>query len=611
MRVAALPFNASEGTKPAYGRQFAAFAAEQLRVHAEADINGISFLTQIPDAQGINRVAFVNLEGEFLSYDQIKELFGQESIDQVMDGLLKEQDGSFELTVRFHGPESEEPLAQETFTYPRAEVFQLLHALVKRVADQMQIGLPEFLQGETMQFGTQDPEAFLSFIEGYDSLGYIQQANGMVTAEFSPEGAYDSLIHALELDPEFEGPYHVLVQLGRACAGYRIGSFEMTEKALLKLTELKPEGFPAYFAMGELYSAAGDHNRSSDLYEKAIQREPSDPQLYTRLGLEQLQVNMPVNAERNFRKAIELGGEDKSALDYLGMVLTQTGRAHEVPPLWLAEMEKYPESGEVRGKYAYSLLQANKEEEAMKVFEDGLEHLDDTTVLKRFYAPVLAQKDDLDRAMDFYEDCIDSAPNDVPLLMEYVQVLEKAGREVDLEEALKQVLASNPDQNVRAEVQARLIELEQPKRVESVENARAKMEQGDFEGAVRELKPLRNWLADYWKLWALLGSAYNRLQQWEDAEDAATRLLNLYPALEPAYGELATALNGQGRNDDAYNLMRFAAQNHPQSLPIHVNLALAAKRAGHTEEARQLSKQIREAVGPNEELDPVLTEIER
>ncbi|HEY0868438.1 MAG TPA: tetratricopeptide repeat protein [Fimbriimonas sp.] len=611
MRVASLPYNAAEGTKPAYGRQFAAFTAEQLRVHAEADINAVSFLTQIPDQQGVNRVAFVNLEGEFLPYDQIKDLFQQSEADLVLDGLLKENEGNFELTYRFSGPDSEEPIAQDVLVYPRSHVFELLHELVKRVANQMQIGLPEFLSGEQMQFGTEDPEAFLAFLEGYDSLGYIQQANGLVTQEFSPQGAIDSLLDAMQRDPGFEGPYHVLVQLCRACAGYQLGNFEMVQNALAKAVEIQPEPFPAYLAMGELHAAVGDHGKAADWYEKAIQREPNDPTLFTRLGVEQLASNMPVNAERNFRKAIELGGEDKSALDYLAMVLTQTGRAHEVPPLWKSELDKDPQSGEVRGKYAYSLLQAGKEQEAEQVFEEGLTQLEDNTVLKRFYAPYLTQKGDLDRAMDFYEDCLDVAPNDIPLQMEYIQVLEQAGREVDLLEALRNVLASNPDANTQAVVNARLIELEQPKRVESVDNARTKMEGGDFETAVRELKPLRNWLADYWKLWALLSSAYNRLEQWSEAEDAATRLLNMYPACEPAYGELATALNGQGRHDDAYNLMRFAAQNNPGSLPIHVNLALAAKRAGHQEEARGLAKQIREALGPNEELDPILADIER
>ena len=48
---------------------------------------------------------------------------------------------------------------------------------------------------------------------------------------------------------------------------------------------------------------------------------------------------------------------------------------------------------------------------------------------------------------------------------------------------------------------------------------------------------------------------------------------------------MVAALNAQNRNDEAYQLMRFAAANMPGSLPIHINLALAAKRAGNKDEA--------------------------
>jgi Flp pilus assembly protein TadD len=137
------------------------------------------------------------------------------------------------------------------------------------------------------------------------------------------------------------------------------------------------------------------------------------------------------------------------------------------------------------------------------------------------------------------------------------------------------------------------------------------MDAGDFDGAVRDLKPMRNWLADYWKLWALLCSAYNRLGEPKEAEDAARRLIDLFPGCEPAYGELVSALGAQGRHDEAYATMRVAASSMPASLPTHLNLALAAKRAGKVDEARALAKQIREAVGSNAEIEKILDEIEK
>lgn len=611
MKIAVLPFNAAEGTKPAYGRQFAAFASEQLRAHAGADINTVSFLTQIPAENGETRMAFVNIGDSLLPYDQLKDLFEQAQVELVQDGSLVEKDGVFSLIVRYHGKESEEPISQEEITFTRAQIFTTMHHLVKLLADKAEVGLPEFLSGEQMEFGTDNAEAFLNFLEGFDALNYIQQANGMVAHEFDPEGAINALLFAVEADSDFEGPYQVLVQICRACAAYRIGSFEVVDGALKKLSELVPGDFGAFFGLGEVYGAVGDSSKSAEFYEKAIALAPEDPALYTRLGIAQLQSGMPVNAERNFRKAMELEGEDKPSADYLANVLQQTNRGHEVPAIYKALIDTNIQNGMAHAKYAIALFQAGNTEAGEKAFESALEVLEDSTVVKRHYAPYLTSKSEFDRAMDFYEDVLDVTPTDIQVLLEYSQTLEQADRTFEVPNVLKQVLQANPDPNTRANALARLIELEQPKRAESVESARVKMESGDFEGAVRDLKPLRNWLADYWKLWFFLAASYNQLGEHKDAEEAAQRCLSIFPGCEPAVVELANAMAAQGKTEDAYQLMRFAASNNPSSLPLHLNFGLIAKRCGHEEEARALARQIREAVGPNSDIAAILDEIEK
>ncbi|MDR3691385.1 MAG: tetratricopeptide repeat protein [Fimbriimonas sp.] len=611
MKVAVLPFNATEGTKAAYGRQFAAFAAEQLRTHAQADINAVSYLTQIQAPDGTTRMAFVNIGNGLLPYEQLTDLFAQAQVDLVMDGSLTQTDDAFDLTLRFHSKESDQPLFEESTTFGIDELFSKLLWIVKTLANQAEIGLPEFLAGESMEFGTTDPKAFLLFLEGYDALSHVQQANGMVAIEFSPQPALDALLESVEMDKTFNGPYQVLVQFARACAHFRIGTFEMMDEALAKLSALVPTQFLAFFALGELHQTVNSLSKAADFYEKALTLETEDPAIYARLGIVQLQLGMPVNAERNFRRAFTMEGDDKPSGDYLAMVLTQTGRAHEVVPLWKGVVDENPQNAAAHAKYAVALFQIDKQDDAEKAFEHALEIVDENLVVKRFYAPWLVKKGDLDRAMDFYEDILDVAPNDIQVLTEYAQTLEAAGREFEVPQVMKDILASNPDPNTRAQALARLIELEQPKRVENVEAARMKMESGDMQGAISSLKPLRNWLADYWKLWAMLSSAYNATQQFTEAEEAARRLLELYPGCEPGYGELVNALHGQNKADEAYQLMKYAATHNPNSLPIHINLALAAKRVGQVQEARDLAKQIREAIGPNEELEPVLSEIER
>jgi Flp pilus assembly protein TadD len=611
MKVAVLPFNASEGTKPAYGRQFAAFASDQVRAISDAEINSVSFLTQVADEGGQQRMAFVNVP-ELLSYEQIKDLFQQAEVEVVQDGLVTQTENGFKLEVRYHGKDRDEPLQIEEFEFSKAEIFATLFRLVEMLVHYVEVALPEALTVDTM-FGTSNPDAFLNFLEGYDSLNYVQQANGQVAGQFSPQGAIDSLIASLELDPTFMGPYHVLVQLCRQCAAHRIGTFESLQSALTKLTQLYPKEFPAFLGLGEIYQSINDFGRAAEAFEKAVSIQPNDPGLYSRLGTVQMQVGMPVNAERNFRKALALEGDEKPSADLLAQVLQQTGRAHEIPPLWKSLVEKNPQDANSHAKYAISLIQAGNTEQGERAFENSLELLEDNVVIKRYYAPLLVQKEEYDRAMDFYEDVLDVAQNDIPVLIEYAQTLEAAGREFEVPKVLKTILQSNPDPNTRASTLGRLIELEQPKRVEAVESARAKMETGDFAGAVRDLRPMKNWLADYWKMWYLLSAANNQLQNFTDAEEAARKTLELFPGCEPGYSELANALTGQEKFEEAYQLMRFAASSNPSSLPLHLNLGLAAKRAGHFEEARMMAKQIREALAqdPNRtQIEPVLDDME-
>jgi tetratricopeptide (TPR) repeat protein len=612
LKVAVLPLNAGEGTKPQIGRQVSAFVADQLRSNTEADIQSVSFLTQI-EQDGASRTAFVNISDGLLEPDQLKDLFNQSQVDLSMDGLVKIVGEEMELTVRFTAKDDLEN--GETIVYPfgPSQVFDVLHNLVKKLADVAQIPLPEALSGEKMEFGTDNPEVFLKFLEGYDALNYIQQANGLVAREFNPEGAIATLIESVEGDDEFDGPYQVLVGLCRACTAYQIGTYELIEQTLIKATELAPAEFAAFFALGELYQASNQVPKAVDYFEKASQLNPEDPAILNRLANAQAGMNMFVNAERNFKKAVELEGPDKPSMDFLAGVLNATGRNHEVPALWKSIIDADNQNAVAHAKYATALIQNSKKDEGERAFETALEVLEDNVLVKRYYAPYLAQNNDLDRAMDFYEDCIDVSATDIPLLVEYAQTLQAADREFEVPQVLQTILKSNPDPNTRANTQAWLIELEQPKRVESVQLAQEKLANGDAEGAIRDLKPLKNWLADYWKMWAVLSSAYNRLGEHAEAEAAAKQLLEIFPGCEPAFGELREALNGQGKNEEAWNFMNYAFSNMPQSFGVFINLGIAAKRAGRDEEAKQIAEQINQVVSQNpdmqEELKDILAEL--
>jgi len=587
------------------------FISETVRSSTNAEINPVSYIAQVDTDSG-PRGALVNITNTLADPEWIQQMFNESEIELVSDGLLdKNENGGYKVEVRY--TLKDEPSNAQLVTYDLAEenLFATLHQMVKDYAAKVGVELPEELKGDTMEFGTDKPGTFIKFLTGYDAVHYINQVQGRVAEEFSPEPALAILLEALKEDPEFVGPYEMVVQLCRMCINARIGNFEMVEKTLKAVVETVPDDHRAWFVLGEGYQAIGDLNRASDHFEKASILEPNDPGLFARLGYVQMMLGMPTNAERNIRKAIELEGDDKPSMDLLANVLMQGGRGHEIPGLWKDLIDKNPQNAQAHAKYGIALVQNGQKEEAVKAFEYALEILENKVFVKRFYAPLLVEDGEFDRAMDFYEDCLDETPTEIPVLIEYAQTLQKADREFEVPEVLRTILSSNPDPNTRAQTQAWLLEIEQKKRTDIVEQAREKMDNGDFDGAIRDLKPMKNWLADYWKLWALMAAAYNRLNEPKEAEEAARRLLEIFPACEPGYGELLAAFGAQGRHEEGYNMMRYAAQNMQGSLPIHLNLALAAKRFGKEDEARSLAKQIREAVGPNPDIEPILQEIEK
>ncbi|MBV6458854.1 MAG: Beta-barrel assembly-enhancing protease [Fimbriimonadaceae bacterium] len=616
MTIAVLPFNAGPKTNPALARQFTNFACEIVRQHTDAELQQVAYLAQLENAPG--RMVFVNPSEQINENQLIEEMFRQSNAQHAIDGLLvAHEDGRLNMTVRTFKDQEATPAQDVQQEFTSGELFAGLRNVVKILADLAGAKLPDDYNEDINLFGTTDPQAMSHFLQGYDTLQYIEKTQGQVAPDFNPHIGMASLLQAIRSDAEWEGPYLALVNLCRLCVTSRIGNADEIDKILTELNTIVPDDWRGIYSQAELQAAMGNNAKAADLFEKCLQYEVNESGIYTRLGLAQMAAGMPVNAERNLRKAIELEAEDKPSLDILGQVLAQTGRIHELPPMWKEIVDKFPQNASARAKYAIALVHAGKFDEGVKEFERGIAEVPEHLEIKRAYAPILAGRDeatreDLDKALDFYEDSLDESPADVQLLLEYAQTLQRAERTFEVPKVLNDVLSANPDPNTRANVQAWKLEIEQEKRVEAVKVANDKLVDGDPAGALDALKPVKNWLVDYWKMWAIMATAQNQLGQHKEAEETSNRLIQLFPGCEPAYAELSDALLGQGRAEEAYNVLRYAIENVGRTVPLGLKLAFAAKNLGKADEAKMIGRQIRESIGgdidPN--LDQVLRQLE-
>lgn len=639
MQIAVLPLNAGPESRATLARQLSQFASELARSVTGKEIHGVNLMAQFPDG-GVTRFAQANPSETLNEEELISQFFANSPMEVIVDGLLAETpEGGGTLTVRKWEKGSSGPADSGEFAFLPGAFFSAARSMVEFLAQAAGGSLPAELSDDLALFGTQDQKAFADFLIGFDAVQYIERSQGAVAREFDPMPALDSLMAAYQADPEWEAPYMGAVRLCRGCIQHRLGDANVVREKLESLAESEPEDPRAPFALGELAGVVGDLNQAVDQFEKAaaslskrIQTQENELEglsgdekaagkemleamqadlapILARLGMTQAQLGMPANAERNLLKAIEIEHEPKPSTELLAGLLEGSGRSHEVPPLWKDRVDANPGNGALHARYAVSLVSAGKDAEGLREFDRALELAEDPLEVKRTYASVLAGKGELDRAMDMFEDCIDANPAEPSLLLEYANTLQSADRQFEVPKVLREVLACNIDPNTRAQTQAWLLEIEQPKRVEAVKNAADKAQAGEGQAAVAELRGLKNWLADYWKFWAVFANALNQTGSHEEAEDAGVRLLNMFPNCEPAFGELATALSGQDRDEEAYNLLRNAMSGMPGSLPIAVNLALAAKRTGRIEEAQNLGRQIKQATEDAEGLKAVFQEL--
>lgn len=618
-----LPFNAAEGVPPAYGRMFSAYPAAPLQAMTEGTLGTISFRSQVESEDG-QRLAMTNFT-EMCDLPMLKSVFEGTEADRLMDGLLEPHEGGWKLTYRLHAKGIGDPMHEESFTFGPEGLFEVLHKIKLVMAEQAQIDLDDEMKAATV-FGTENPQAFLDYLEGFDGRTYLEAAQGRVTADFNPQHGIDRLVTAIQADPAFDQAIAELSTTARMCAAYQIGSYDEVQKALERATEARTDSATLWFAMGEVNEQVGNFARASDAFEKAIrvhekewgENPEGEPRaaragVLTKLAQSQMELNMPVNAERNLRRAVELVGPESPMTELLAVTLERQGRGHEAVGLFREHVVKYPQDSRSHIRLAGSLASEGRLDDAVKVVDAALEVLeeDQKLLVKRAAAPMLAQSGDTDRAMDFYEDWLEAQPKDIPALLEYADTLQKADREFEVPPVLRNVMASEPDQNTRARTLQWLTELEQANRVQVVREAQQKLESGDADAALKDLKPMRNWLADFWPMWMVMAAAHNQKGEYQEAEETAVQLLNLYPGCEPGYNELANALNGQGRAEEGYNVLSNACRLMPTSLPLRLALGFAAKRMGRRDEALAIARGLREAVGPDDGLEQVLSELER
>jgi tetratricopeptide (TPR) repeat protein len=196
------------------------------------------------------------------------------------------------------------------------------------------------------------------------SLNRVQEAAGVLRelAEEHPD------------DPE------ILLWLGRAEAAQ--GSVESAEAHLKKAIELAPKSFEAYLALSRLMLKNNKKAQAASILAQARKEVEESADMRQLLGDSELEQGNVVEAEREYRRAIELDAGHMAALFGLGVCLRRTDKLDEAAIVFDALARRnalYPGLAMERGLVYENLGRAA---DAVQSYADALKSRPDDQTLK-------------------------------------------------------------------------------------------------------------------------------------------------------------------------------------------------------------------------------------
>src|SRR2546423_1322100 len=174
--------------------------------------------------------------------------------------------------------------------------------------------------------------------------------------------------HSLQIDPNNHAALTALGYLSRD-----MKDPVAAEKYFLKLAELYPQDYVAYFALGDLYTSSKQYERAQANYEKAFQLAPKNALVVAAAinsALEAPGHQLPIAKTWVDRTAANVAINDNpQVMRERERYLTFTGHYQEAAELGYKVIEKLPNDPEAPDYLAYDLLFLDRFDEAYKIVQ--------------------------------------------------------------------------------------------------------------------------------------------------------------------------------------------------------------------------------------------------
>ncbi len=254
-----------------------------------------------------------------------------------------------------------------TITADASDPFALQDRVAEGVVEMLALELAPRERRALAAHGTQVARAYETYVQG---IGYLENYDKPENVD----NAIRAFQQALALDPQYG---LASAGLGEAFWKKYEGSkdsrwVEQTRQACQRALSLDSRLAAAHICMGTVSNGTGHYEQAASEFDRALDSEPTSDDAYRGLAFAFQRMGKPAEAERTYRRAIELRRQYWASYNWLGTFYYQQARYAEAAELFSKVVTLAPDS--IRGYYnlGAAYLGQGRYAEAIAAFEHSI-----------------------------------------------------------------------------------------------------------------------------------------------------------------------------------------------------------------------------------------------
>ena len=326
----------------------------------------------------------------------------------------------------------------------------------------------------------------------------------------------------------------------------------------LRALHLNPALAQAHYNLGLLAQQSGQSQEAQQHYEQAIRQQPNYAQAHNNLGnllRSQGKLNEALAA---YQAALKCQPDYVEALNNLGATLVDMQRLPEAVECLQRALRLRPDSAEAYNHLGNAYARAANWTQAAQCFESAL------TIRPEFIDPrynlgkVLQIEGKDAQAAEVFFEVLRRDPDHFDAHLSYRKLLERRGAPADVLAAYDRTLQQDPSDAMAHFFRAGLL-----------------MSQGKYAEAIDGFKECIRLQPQYLQAYLEIAVAFNTMMEPDGALEYGLRGLKLSPTSAGLCGNMAAALQSQGRGEEAISWFRKSLEYRPNNSPGHSNMLYA------------------------------------